>query len=318
MLRPLIPTFACLAILGCAPSDAAENPDAPTLSAIATRPDNTQFADVLAEYQDLNTRLSRVAAPLRLRNSALCPVTERDPGYITHRLDDYPEPLRDVAKSLLGLSDTGIFIHTVRAGSPAEQADIMAGDRLIAMNDFPVPSEGVAIDSFYNAISRQALAEPSTRITLRTPQGSDYTTTLNAQTACDIPVNVIFSDTVNGHTDGEQVLMTSALMRTVPDDVNLALIVAHEMAHVIAGHQGLPPSQAIELEADRMALVLMTQAGYEIDDAIAYWQAAAHPLRERQDNSSSHPSIKARLDNFNAERKRIRQLQKTNTPLGFN
>jgi len=88
------------------------------------RSETTQFSDVLAEYQALNARLARIAAPLRLENHELCPATERDPGFITHRLADYPEPLQEVAQELLGLEPQGLFIRTVRNGSPADKADI--------------------------------------------------------------------------------------------------------------------------------------------------------------------------------------------------
>ena len=156
-----------------------------------------------------------------------------------------------------------------------------------------------------------------TRLTLQTPVGQRYATKLRAETACDIPINVIFSNAVNGHTDGEEVFITSELMRTVPDDVNLALIAAHEMSHVIAGHQGQALGQAIELEADRMALVLMENAGYDIDAAISYWQRAVHPHEKHQGGSRSHPSIDARLLNFSTERARIRRQQALGQALTF-
>lgn len=319
-----------LALTACTQAeskDTAETstPETPTLEeikpippiVIEERPEGTTFEDVLLEYQALNERLTRVAAPLRLKNSSLCSDTERDPGFIPHRLKDYPPALQDLAKTYLGLEDTGLFIRSVRRDSPADEADIQAGDKLIALNDFPIPDDGVAVDKFYAAIARQAFGEAQTRLKLRTPEGHIYETKLRADTACAVPVNVIFSETVNGHTDGEDVMITSALMKTVPDDVNLALIIAHEMSHIIARHKGELQGQNLELEADRMALVLMENAGYDIDAAIDYWQRAYHPHRSAQGQSRSHPSIDARLLNFTTERARIRRQQAQGLPLTF-
>jgi predicted Zn-dependent protease len=94
-------------------------------------------------------------------------------------------------------------------------------------------------------------------------------------------------------------------MRSVPDDTNLALVIAHEMAHVIAGHMDEAPTQELELEADRMALVLMARAGYDIEDAVAYWETNEHPHDGGDAAQSSHPSTRARYENFQAELERI-------------
>ena len=286
------------------------------------RSDDTTFEDVLADYQAINERLHRVAAPLRLKNTHLCPKTERDPGFITHRLTDYPPSLHDIAKALLGVKDNGIFIRTVREGSPADGAKIEAGDQLLKLNgiDIPQPSHDrtvIATERFYKALAGQAFNAEQTRLTLKTQAGHIYGTSLTAQTACAAPVTVVFSEDINGHTDGTEIIITSALMRAIADDTNLALIIAHEMGHIIAGHAGQEPSQLLELQADRMALVIMENAGYDIDSAIAYWQDAAHPHSSQQGRSSSHPSIEARLLNFTTERARIRRQQALGDTLAF-
>lgn len=282
----------------------------------SNRPSNTQFSDVLLEYRQMNARLDRVSAPLRLKNAELCPHTFRDPGFSSHTLDDYPPRLQPVAEDIMGLSSQGIYVRSVRQGSPAAIADIETGDRILKLNGQYIPS-GTTMKRFYAALSKSAFGGVKTRLTLRTPQGQDYQTSLRADTACDYPASVFYSKDVNGHTNGTEVFMTSELMQTVPDDVNLALIVAHEMAHAIAGHMEETPSQALELEADRMALVLMTRAGYNIDTAIAYWADAAHPHRDLQDSSISHPSITERYNNFRKERARIATIKAAQEPLTF-
>ena len=275
------------------------------------------FEDVLREYRQMNDRLDRVSAPIRLSNAALCTETFRDPGFQAHSLEDYPERMRGVAQALLGLEPNAIYVRSVRRGSPAEKADIQPGDRILRLNGRAVPG-GPTMTRFYSALSRGAFAGRETRLTLRTPDGQEYETILQSQTACDYPTRVIFSQEINGHTDGQEVYITSELMRGVPDDVNLALITAHEMAHAIAGHMNQAPTKALELEADRMALVLMERAGYDIDAAITYWADAAHPHRRLQDDSDSHPTIVERYENFRQEQARIRDLKRADKALKFN
>jgi len=102
-------------------------------------------------------------------------------------------------------------------------------------------------------------------------------------------------------------------MRAVPDDTNLALVIAHEMSHMIAGHFNQTPTQALELEADRMALVLMARAGYDIDAAVSFWKSAAHPHDGGAENESSHPTTRERYENFQTELKRIKNLNSLNS-----
>lgn len=223
--------------------------------------------------------------------------------------------MQGMAREFLGLSDTGIFIRSVRRGSPADQAQIQVGDKIIAINDKDIADvEGETQARFYAALARNAFNGVRTYITLQSPQGREYETKIRAQTACNIPVSVIFSEDINGHTDGSEIFITSALMSAVGDDVNLSLVLAHEMGHVIAGHAGQTPTETLELEADRMALVLMQNAGLDIGAAIEFWDEAAHPHIGLQDNSETHPSITARYENFRKEQSRIkRQLSKGET-----
>ncbi len=277
-----------------------------TVSGIDTpaRPDDTDFSDVLQDYKDLNDRVIRLQAPLRLANAKLCPKTERDPGFIVHSLDDYPPHIRMMAQEFLGLPETGVFIRNVRRGSPAHAAQIQEGDQIIAINNKGIENR-TAQDRFYKALARNAFNGGQTRIRLQSAQGQTYDTKLRAQTACNIPVSVVFSENMNGHTDGTGVFITSSLMKTVGDDVNLSLVLAHEMAHVIADHIQRVPSAELELEADRMALVLMQNAGLNIDRAIEFWRDASHPHDNLQNTANTHPSILARYENFREEQKRI-------------
>lgn len=278
--------------------------------------DLTDFSRLLNEYRRMNDRLDRVSAPLRLANAALCQKTFRDPGFHAHSLEDYPEELRQVAQNLMGVEPEAIYVRSVRRGSPADEADIQVGDRVLRLNGQAVPG-GTTMRRFYSALSQRAFGGRDTKLTLRSPEGQEYQTRLQSATACDYPTQVFYSQDINGHTDGRDIYITSELMRVVPDDVNLALIVAHEMAHAMAGHIEQTPRQELELEADRMALVLMARAGYDIDVAISYWADAVHPHRRLQDNSDSHPAINERYENFRQEQARLKELKRAGKDYEF-
>jgi len=280
-----------------------------------SRPEDITFEEVLAEYQAYNQRLARVAAPLRLKNAVLCPETRRDPGFSIHRIEDYPAPLRAMAETLLGVKDDGLYVRAVRPETSAQTARIAPGDQILAVNENKISNDPL-MESYNRAVLRNGFNSVLSKVSIRTPEGREYLARIRPDTACDIPSKVVYSDDVNGHTNGREIFMTSALMRAVPDDTNLALVIAHEMAHVIAGHSKQPPSQALELEADRMALVLMARAGYDIDAAVNFWKNAAHPHEGGNAAESSHPTTSARFQNFKKELERIRKIDTIET-LGF-
>lgn len=267
--------------------------------------------DVLTEYQALNTRLEKIAAPLLLANAELCPRTSRDIGITVHTLANYPEELRDAARNLMDVTDA-LSIRSVRTGSTADKAGLQTGDNILQIGPHIFEARARP-QAYYASVSSKALNSSKANITIKRA-GTLMTVTLAPETICGYPVDVFFNDTLNGHTDGDRVFITSELLRQVPDDVNLALIISHELAHAIAGHVDQAPSKALELEADKMALTLMARAGYDIEKAVAYWQYAPHPSTEA---SGAHPSTQERYDNFIRTKTDIQTKQKTGLALTF-
>lgn len=270
------------------------------------------FAAILKEHQSYNIRLQKVAAPLLKANMELCPQTTRDIGMTVHTLSDYQPNLQPFAEVLMGATER-LSVRTVRKGSPADESGLRKGDVITGINGAYMPG-GFTVQRFFKVATQNAYRRKSAKLDIR--RGEErLTLTVKPETICDYPVNVFFNDKANGHTDGEQIIITSELMKTVPDDVNLALIIAHEMAHAIKGHQR--KEKALELKADRMALVMMSRAGYDIDRAVSYWKDAAHPHAEFQKTSKTHPNITERYENFRQEQRRIETLRTAEKPLTF-
>ena len=304
MIRTII-LSAFLALTNC---HLAQSSDIQTSNGLE---DDVTFEEVLAEFQDLNSRLEQIAYALKSSNQDLCPKTIRDTGLIPHLISDYPDDIRPVAQLLLAASNR-LSIRTIRQGSPADQAGLRPKDNIIKLGNQYLPSGPTVMPLFEAFIQRQSGAFALTY----ERDGQRYEASLATEKICGYPVNVFFSDHINGHTDGQEIWITSGLMRSVKSDVNLALIIAHEMAHAIAGHQDLIPTKALELEADAMALVMLERAGYDSDAVIEYWQFAPRPHAKRS-FAGTHPSMGERLNNFRKTLRDIRELQQQGRPLDF-
>jgi len=273
-----------------------------------------EFQDILSQYQSINQRLERVASKLQNANVDLCPAIKRDVGFSVHTLKDYPEELRLVARSLLNV-DEGLSIRTVRKGSTAQTQGLLPGDRLVSINQQRLVSGATQL-YFYDRVSSKAFKDGEVNVTI-VRDSALKTVTLDPQDYCDYPAHVIFDEEANAHTDGQSIWVTSQLMRNVDNDDHLSLIVAHEMAHAIAMHPLDMDRQSIELEADKMALIMLARAGLDIDAASEFWTVMSHPHHDLQDRSESHPSIAQRDENLRPLLQRIKKAQSQGRVLDF-
>jgi len=276
-----------------------------------------KFSDVLKAYQALNARLDKVALPLRRANATLCPVTLRDPGFSLHTLSDYPENLQAVAQTLLGVTDRlsirRVHTHPPKTSPPVKP--LLSGDILLSLDGTYLPS-GKSAKVMFKALSEDLFAQDE--ISIHVQRGTErLKRSAFIQTLCGYPVYVFFGDYVNGHTDGSEIWITSELIRQTPHDDSLALIIAHEMAHAIAGHVKQIPNKKLELEADYMALILIARAGFNIDKAIEAWKYAPHRGVHLQTRSTTHPRLDDRSRNFERARRYIQQQTRLGRPLTF-
>jgi hypothetical protein len=262
-----------LALAGC--SDASAEVE--TLPETVHTTDNfSEFSAVVARHQAMSERVARISRRLRVANAPLCDVTRLDVGLSTHRLTDYPSNLRPLALHFMDLRETGRFIRSIVPGSPADRARLRTGEEVIS--GWPIQAETPLVIDDGNGAS-------PVRVT--------------ADRACVAPAFVINADSPNASTDGREIELSTTLVEQVGDDAALALIIAHEMAHVLRGHSAANgPRWNAELQADADALTLMRNAGYDISGTVAQWEAGVDAHRESQAMSATHPPLHIRLRNL--------------------
>ena len=117
--------------------------------------------------------------------------------------------------------------------------------------------------------------------------------------ACDAPVSIAFSEEINAYTDGEEVVITSELVRRTASDSRLALILAHELAHIIlhAG-DGFDGGPKLEIEADALGLELLHRAGFDAGEAVDEMESFGRTLA--QGVSGTHPLHEERVARLRA------------------
>jgi len=131
--------------------------------------------------------------------------------------------------------------------------------------------------------------------------------------------NVLRSRQINAFClPGGKVAVFTGLLRVVENKDQLATVLAHEIAHALAHHANERITRDAsgrgswlfnkaydrqqESEADHIGLFLMTFAGYDPDETVAFWQRMQRAQRggELPEILSDHPSDRRRIQQLRA------------------
>lgn len=278
----------------------------------------TQRFDLL-RAQDL--RVAAVSYRLSIANRGLCQSgLAPQAGLILHGIEQYGPGDRAGAARIYGLGRE-VGIMAVVADSPAARAGLMAQDQLIAVNGVPLrgasgPGNGVqtrALVEQAQQILAGEMAKGEVRLAVAGPRG-ERVVRLRADWGCPANVELVPSGEINAWADGARVMLTDAILAQCASDDDLALVIAHELAHNFLHHRarlalaGLPDSRLLpvsaagsariretEEAADRLAVQIAGTAGYDLGGAAAFLDALLDANGLSRGAAATHPEPVRRL-----------------------
>lgn len=295
----------------------------------------------IAEQQ----RLRSIAHPLLKAALPLCGkwVTTRL-GVTVINIHAYPREYQEAARAL-GFSDT-LTIVVVATGSAAERANLKVGDRLIGAEGGPAPYGPTASADFSSWVTAKpprrgepALASKAYRFVVRRANSPsayrDLPIDVQSDTICAYGAVALKNAALNAWADGQQIVLTTAMMRFASTDDELAVIVAHEIAHnamrhidakktnagfgailgaivdVAAASQGVNTggdfakqgaaigamtySQDFEREADYVGLYILARSGRPFATSPDFWRRMAQETPGSIKYASTHPTSAERF-----------------------
>ena len=240
-------------------------------------------------------------------------------GFTALSRDRIPAESRQLLSEALGVDDK-LRVFVVSKGSSAEDAGMKVGDVIVTAVPPSPPGES-------REAARQRLNGPLLVGVLRDNQ--QVVLTVSPQLLCDYPLKVVPGSQVNAFADGEQIVLTSGMVRFAASDRELALVIGHELGHNTMGHlnkkksnmavgaifdilaaayrvntQGAfanlgatAYSQDFESEADYVGLYYLARAGYDTTGAASFWRrmAAENPGNINTNHAASHPATAERF-----------------------
>ncbi len=299
-----------------------------------------------------NDRLLNVSYPLLVAGTELCGSdVGGNYGFRFHNKEAYKEDYRETATRYFGLDDR-MAVRYVHPKSPAAAAGLKAGDRILEINGESVQKETVEETAglIRDYLKKSTPPQEPPVLNLKIARGDQVQQIpVKGVNACKYPVVLQNADVVNAFADGNQVVITTGMIRFAESDTELALVVGHEISHNALGHikkktvNAIPGmildvaigvftgvrsniftnmgsqafSQQFESEADYAGLYIAARAGYNLKGAANFWRrmAAEHPGSIKASFGASHPSTPERFIAIEQTVKEIAEKRRIGAPL---
>lgn len=237
------------------------------------------YVAALARLQLDDARLQSIGWRLTTGNARFCPDARPEVGLLLQDMMNYSTP--EAVRAAAGIRGD-IAVQAVAEGSPAALAGLAANDEILAidgqdMASLPPPKPGdhrrlLALQDRIDAI----LAESGQiRLRLRGKDGTPREVLLTGLPACPSHFELLIGKT-SAQADGNRVVIGDHFDKThrpsdALGDEEYAALVAHELAHNLLHHRewldqvgrGWTKVKQTEREADRLAIWLLTNAGFD-------------------------------------------------------
>lgn len=235
-----------------------------------------------------DVRLASVAERLMAANSHLCRQTMPLTGIILHSRDQYRSDVGD------SFARGPVAIAAIVPKSPADGL-LAAGDGLAAIGaqrTDMLRAEGKAPlrDSAFELLAAQSAENPVSLAVVRGGE-PEAVVQISALKGCRALVEIRSENGLGARSDGRVIQVNYGLATAASED-QLAVIFAHELGHVVLDHRlrlsaaGVSKgffgefgrnqqlNRQVEIEADRISVHLLANAGYDPAIAAAFWRTS--------------------------------------------
>ena len=231
-------------------------------------------------------RLARIAWRLNVGNAALCHMQEPGTGLVLHALGAYQGGDRERVRVAFDFT-TAIGAEGVIPDSPADRAGLRRDDSIASIAGVPfdaaLPTAGAPTTRVLRQVADGLAARPATGEIQFVVQrrGVPLVVTVDAIPSCRARLELLLDKRFDASSSPGLIQIGYGFLDSY-DDTFVAAVVAHELAHLVLGHhaeltrtKGGRRAAAVrrtEIEADRLSVYLLANAGYDPMDAARFWR----------------------------------------------
>lgn len=309
----------------------------PLLAAAADSGPQATIDSGLAALRQADTRVATITYRLATANLALCPDKAPQAGLLLHDAAQYRGAWRAGAERLFGLK-RGPGVTAVVPGGPADRAGLEVDDILLSINGQPVARQTRGAAPSYQPMDR-LIAQVDAQLArgaldLAVLRGAGRRDIHIIPTSgCGSAVQMRPAASANASADGRLITVDSALVDFAPDDNELAVLIAHEMAHNALRHRARLDAQGLsrglfgkvgrnarlirqtEREADHVGLWMLARAGYDIHAAPRFWERYGRAYGLGPFAFATHPDWRKRVRALDTAIRAIEAQRGSGAPL---
>ena len=252
-------------------------------------------------------RLEGLSYPLRRAAVALCDEHEKGLGLEVHDESEYLKEYGAVAEALYHFGKT-VKVYYVHPDSPATEAGIRDGDSIVAIEG-QVLQQAKDWKKRLNEVSDK---KDTVVLTINNSMGQRDILVPFVPVVSYDSVLLLYEERVKGYADGNNIYISSGMLRLMESDEELAFLIGHELAHNCLIHISkkkwgwfLWPSgylfvygwKGAEIEADRLGVYIMARAGYDITKSEQFLRhmATTFPRNIKPGFFARHPPAPGRV-----------------------
>ena len=265
-------------------------------------------------------RLAAIGYRLLTANAPLCRAIQPEMGWALQAVDQFDPASRAAARAAFAF-ETPVAVEAVVPGGPAARAGVEANDSLVSVAGVAFLASGTAGVGTRNAAeARLAALSPTAPVMLVLRRGGrDRTVTVHPSPGCRTGLELVPGHEWLADSDGARIRIGSRFVERFSDE-EVAVIVAHELAHTILAHRERLDAARVsrgllaevgrngrlfrqtEDEADQLSVSLLYNAGYDPVSAERFWHDKAPAIDGGILHARTHRGALARAERIATER----------------
>ena len=211
-----------------------------------------------AKYIDQMSLVKSIGYRINSLNADICNKTDFNSGITYANENVIGLKIAKFFPSKLNLGPKVSIINIVK-NSPADKAGLAVGDIILELEGFTFPEGKNALKKISKHF--KDFEEKEIKKIKIDRKGQILKFDINQIKICNYPIIFTQDKIVNAYADGKSIIMTQGMVDYAKDDNEIALVIAHELAHNDRGH----------LDAKKKNTLIMGSIGFILDLMTIYY-----------------------------------------------